>query len=288
MGCNLFFFLCSIPLSSAADEEWGWEDGGSKVEMSSFSSTGMNGSSSTYSRDAARKAEEDLQLALALSVSRSQPQSRSSSVASKQSNSEVGLPPSNSRLSTNGISSANRTSVTAPSPPPEPSFPHMPKTSSKPTSAPPVVVPKKPLPRKRDDDDIFATMGLVAKPTFSAANGRTSPSTNIAKNESSGDASRNVATKSTVPAVQKRSVTPPVPMVGTQDIVLANKSQKGNATAPTANIGVGNGNKANVTDVESKEEDDLLAAEIAQELGNSNDTNASWGEDDDLDDLLND
>uniref|UniRef100_A0A7S1ZW10 Uncharacterized protein n=1 Tax=Trieres chinensis TaxID=1514140 RepID=A0A7S1ZW10_TRICV len=181
----------TVPLSSATEDEWGWEDGGGDVEMA----TGANNR---------LKEEDDLQMAMALSISESQSKSTPLSAMqpknvistkTKSTSSPVGISSSGTSSAAVGIgvgtgagssrfsvaSTSAPTPAPAPAPAPAVSRPddfatllaesrpnHVPSSQyitsfSKKTKPP---VPQK-VEKKTAEDDIFASMGLSAKPKFS-------------------------------------------------------------------------------------------------------------------------
>ena len=171
----------TIPLSTAADEEWGWEDEemGTNLELS-----GMGGGDEA-------KEDDDLAMAIAMSLSESRNSgeeakvSTTTSVSSYSSSSTKMTRPTNninsSRVSAKDKIKPQRSSpkITSTTPPPSggdsiedllgqmggnggamiTSFGQKPKTSSKP----------KPTPKRESSDDIFASMGLSSIPKTNAS-----------------------------------------------------------------------------------------------------------------------
>lgn len=143
------------------DDEWGWDDSGGDVELPS---------SRTQQQD-----DEDLRLAMALSLSES-PTTPHASKSGK------GMAPFPTRRTNSGVRTTSSSgtewddwddenplvghtqvsSPRAPAPPP----PAMPKIAS--LGVRQTAVPKRTKEEKPKDDDIFASIGLAAKPTFSS------------------------------------------------------------------------------------------------------------------------
>ena len=176
----------TIPLSTAADEEWGWEDEemGTNLELS-----GMGGGGGVNEA----KEDDDLAMAIAMSLSESQNSgeeakaSTTTSVSSFSSSSTKMTRPTNninsSRVSAKDKIKPQRSAspnVTSTTPPPSggdsiedllgqmggnggvmiTSFGQKPKPMSK---------PKKTTPKRESSDDIFASMGLSSIPKTSAS-----------------------------------------------------------------------------------------------------------------------
>jgi len=230
-GSNSYFSE-TIPLSkqhsnSSADEEWGWEEGTSHVEMAGVPmSNNFRGGGNLHSSS---REEEDLRLAMALSVSESE--QRSNDQFSSISNGSV-------RSYTTEAPSLNIPT---------------PITSFGPKAPTTVVSKPKPI---RQEDDIFATLGLSAKPTFGASS-----------SSSSFPKQNNNASVFNSPS--------PVSFALSSAVVMPS------TTAFPQKSSIGSSNRAYPapTYSNSKESD-------AQSLHSGG--AADWGEDDDLDDLLND
>jgi len=139
----------TVPLSRATaddDEEWGWED----------SSAGSNNGGAVEMT--AKKDDEDLTMAFAMSQTR----------PSAPKSSPMSRPKSASRPSAPSSYSHNSHTTTAAAAAATPAMPAMHITSlgvKKATGASSLANKKKPI--KKKDDDLFASMGLAAKPTFS-------------------------------------------------------------------------------------------------------------------------
>jgi hypothetical protein len=142
-----FLFVCfkSVPLARSNpddDEEWGWED----------SSHGKNGGDVEMT---AKNDDEDLTMAFSVSQTRPSVPKASPVVRPKSS-------PVVSRPMNNGMSSTPYSAAATPA------MPTMQITSLGLKKASGVGLAKK-KPIRKKEDDLFASMGLAAKPTFSQA-----------------------------------------------------------------------------------------------------------------------
>jgi hypothetical protein len=141
-----FFCFISVPLARSSpddDEEWGWED----------SSTGDNGGDVEMT---AKNDDEDL--TMAFSISQTRPSAPKASPAVRPKSSPVVSRPINSSMSSTPYSAAATSAM-----------PTMQITSLGLKKASGVGLAKKKPMKKKQEDDLFASMGLAAKPTFSQA-----------------------------------------------------------------------------------------------------------------------
>lgn len=151
---NRAFQSESVPLSNAMEEEWGWEEGG-------FEDTNKNNLHMQK-----QKEEEDLQMAMAMSLSskdtkqtntNSNGDTTTTTTASKSSSLKKNSPPvSSSRKTVSTISAGPKNKLSSSN-----------KLSQQPKK--PVVAAA--ASKDKDVDDIFASMGFAAKPTFSQNGG---------------------------------------------------------------------------------------------------------------------
>lgn len=148
-GCLI---CCSVPLAGVDDDEWGWDDSGGDVELPS---------SRKQQED-----DEDLRLAMALSLSESP-------TPPQASKSGMGMAPFPTRRTNSGVRTTSfsdddnppvgHTQVSAPRAPASP--PSMPKIAGLGVRQ---TVPTRKKEEKPKEDDIFASIGLTAKPKFSS------------------------------------------------------------------------------------------------------------------------
>eukprot|EP00591_Stephanopyxis_turris_P005204 CAMPEP_0195519820 /NCGR_PEP_ID=MMETSP0794_2-20130614/15570_1 /TAXON_ID=515487 /ORGANISM="Stephanopyxis turris, Strain CCMP 815" /LENGTH=655 /DNA_ID=CAMNT_0040649043 /DNA_START=120 /DNA_END=2087 /DNA_ORIENTATION=- len=255
--------------STDRDEEWGWDEGDTTVEMAGVPSSATRNISrgpnigavpTSSAAVAAREKEEDeLQLALAMSLSQAEASSSSSLPTKPKSSSQTSSTGSNgpdSKSPTPGMDTASL-------------FKHLP-----PRSSPTVLTttnnastkknnnkPSSSSAKQRKDVDIFASMGLAAKPTFTNA-----PTTNT-KTRSNTSVGANRATITTSPNTTSSFVS-----VGTSG---------GNS--------IGTNHSGVVVQAPQKDEsEDIKPTNYFDATDDDIGGDDTWGEDDDLDDLLDD
>eukprot|EP00978_Attheya_sp_CCMP212_P026095 scaffold85134_cov51-Attheya_sp.AAC.9 len=208
------------PLSNNSDD-WGWEDEASGVDME------LPPTSSFHSHRSVENEEEDLEMALAMSLSESPGKSTtlptpiptSRAIPKRTTSSGSGTGSSNSRInaatSTNSSSTHSSGSVAKPNPPPtritslaKPNPPPTRITSLGKKLAPSAA---KKIEKPPQEDDIFASMGLSAKPNFAAAprTGGSVPGTFAAKASPpvSGSSWRSAVQASPAPVISAYSAT---------------------------------------------------------------------------------
>ena len=149
-GCLI---CCSVPLAGVDDDEWGWDDSGGDVELPS---------SRKQQED-----DEDLRLAMALSLSESP-------TPPQASKSGIGMAPFPTRRTNSGVRTTSfsddenspvvHKQVSAPRAP-APLPPAVPKIAGLGVRQ---TVPMRKKEEKPKEDDIFASIGLTAKPKFSS------------------------------------------------------------------------------------------------------------------------
>jgi hypothetical protein len=153
----------TVPLAGVEDDDWGWEDSaGGDVELAAR---------------AHQKEEDDLRMAMALSLSESPtvPPPKQVGNATRRANSGGRISTTSSAgtddwddWDDDSAPTSSSRVVSAPVSAPTPAIPAATMSSLGATTSRKTPIIRRPQPPKPKQDDIFASMGLAAKPTFSS------------------------------------------------------------------------------------------------------------------------
>jgi len=172
------FAMETVPLAAennqgdVNDEEWGWEDGESTAMEMSRSRNVINrpptfGTSSSREQQQ-QKEQEDLQLAIALSMSENTSNPTPPLMSTQASVPKSKSTPPRRQNSKNGLTASQLPPATIPTTADLlESMPMAIKSLGPKTTS--TALPTKPKPATSTDDDLFASLGLSAKPTFKPA-----------------------------------------------------------------------------------------------------------------------
>lgn len=173
-----FAAIIRVPLAAennqgdVNDEEWGWEDGESTAMEMSRSRNVINrpptfGTSSSREQQQ-QKEQEDLQLAIALSMSENTSNPTPPLMSTQASVPKSKSTPPRRQNSKNGLTASQLPPATIPTTADLlESMPMAIKSLGPKTTS--TALPTKPKPATSTDDDLFASLGLSAKPTFKPA-----------------------------------------------------------------------------------------------------------------------